>query len=58
MITIRWPEWQVFWKGDGGGEGWKGDEAKMRVYMKGARVRVKEGNQIPKAQFLEQKSAV
>lgn len=41
-----------------GGGGWKGDEAKMRVYMKGARVRVKEGNQIPKAQFLEQKSAV
>ena len=57
MITIRWPEWQVFWKGDGGGGGWKGDD-KMRVYMKGARVRVKEGNQIPKAQFLEQKSAV
>ena len=47
-----------FLEGRWGGGGWKGDEAKMRVYMKGARGRVKEGNQIPKAQFLEQKSAV
>ena len=47
-----------FLEGRWGGGSWKGDEAKMRVYMKGARVRVKEGNQIPKAQFLEQKSAV
>lgn len=46
-----------FLEGRWGGRGWKGDD-KMRVYMKGARVRVKEGNQIPKAQFLEQKSAV
>ena len=47
-----------FLEGRWGGGGWKGVEANMRVYMKGARVRVKEGNQIPKAQFLEQKSAV
>ena len=32
--------------------------SKMPVYMKGARGRVKEGNQIPKVQFFEQKFAV
>ena len=37
---------------------WKGDEAKTRVYMKGARGRVKEENQISKVQFFEQKFAL
>lgn len=61
--TITWLQYgglngRFFGREMWGGGGWKGDEAKMPVYMKGARVRVKEGNQIPKAQFLEQKSAV